>query len=186
MMKKLISAFSIAISVGITIYYLHFGGLFGNESALSKIGLTHRLLFILWGVFTYLALAVNIHIAFRSTKFKFYIPLLIIAMVGMLLTLSCDFNYDKYSQYILHCIGSLTFSALMGILVLLLFILKKNWLFSLISAAILIVDLILLLIYKETALIEITPIFVGFAMLLINNLGKEKERIGIKQQAQKY
>ncbi len=176
-MKKRICLLTVVIAVSITIYYLTFGGIRGNESALSTVGLEHPIWFAFWGISTYTALAFNIHTAFCKTKYKFYIILLIISAVGMVLTLSCDFDYDKYPQYLAHCIGSLAFSGVTGVSVFLAFLLNKKYILSAISALILITDLIMLLIFKETALIEIVPIFAGYIMLLINNLTLRKDKI---------
>ncbi len=177
MIKKGFCLLTVTIAVLITVYYLTFGGIKGNESALSTVGLEHRVWFCLWGISTYIALAFNIHTAFAKTKYKFYIILLIISALGMILTLTCDFDYDKYPQYLAHCIGSLAFSGVMGVSVFLAFLLSKKYLLSLISATILITDLIMLLIFKETALIETVPIFSGYIMLLINNLTARKDKI---------
>jgi len=176
-MKKIFCILSISASAVFTAYYLHFGGLFGNSSALSKVGLTHPVYFAVWCILTYSALSYNLHTAYAKTKYKFYIPMLIISGMGMILTLCCDFNYDIYPQYIAHCIGSLTFSALMGISIFLLFLLTQKYVFAVISGTILIADLILLIIFKETALIETVPIFIGYILLGINNFAKEKELI---------
>jgi hypothetical protein len=99
----------------------------------------------------------------------------------MALTLTCDFDYNKYPQYLAHCIGSLAFSVIMGINVFLSFFLTKKYLFASISAVILVLDLIMLIIFKETALIEIVPIFAGYIMLTINNLKEGKEKVGVIQ-----
>ena len=107
--------------------------------------------------------------------------LLFLSAIGMALTLTCDFDYNKYPQYLAHCIGSLAFSVIMGINVFLLFFLTKKYLFALISAVILVLDLIMLIIFKETALIEIVPIFAGYIMLTINNLKEGKEKVGVIQ-----
>ena len=176
-MKKGICLLAVTIAILVTIYYLTFGGIRGNESALSTVGLEHPIWFAVWGVSTYTALAVNIYTAFCKMKYKFYIILLIISAIGMALTLTCDFDYNKYTQYLAHCIGSLAFSCTMGITVFLAFLINKKYILSLISALILITDLILLLIFKETALIETVPIFAGYIMLLINNLTLRKDKI---------
>lgn len=179
--KKGICTLSVFVAAAIAIYYLTICGLKGNESALSTVGLEHHVIFTLWGITTYVALASNIAFAFSKTKYKFYIIFLIISAVGMALTLLCDFDYDNYPQYLAHCIGSLAFSSVMGINVFLSFLLTKKYVFAVISAVILITDLIMLLIFKETALIEIVPIFAGYIMLTINNLSKGKEKVGILQ-----
>lgn len=180
-MKKAIGTITVIIAVIITVYYLTICGFRGNESALSTVGLEHHVIFTLWGISTYIALASNIAIAFSKTKYKFYIILLITGAIGMALTLSCDFDYENYPQYLAHCIGSLAFSAIMGVSVFLSFLLSKRYIFAAVSAVILISDLIMLLIFKETALIEIVPIFAGYIMLTINNLRKGKEKVGTLQ-----
>lgn len=176
-MKRYLCCFSVLTAVIFTLYYLHFAGLFTNKSALSTVGLEHPLLFIIWGFLTYTALAVNLVFGYMQTKYKFYIALLIISFIGIVLTVFCDFDYDKKVQYILHCAGSLTFSAVTGICVFLLFLLSKKYIFAIICGCVLIADLICLFIYKETALIEIVPVFTGYILLLINNLRKERKTI---------
>ncbi len=179
-MKKF---FCILLSIVATVYsvcYASIGNFQGNDGALSKIGLRHPVLFALWGGITYIALAFNIAIGFRKTKYKFYIALLAVSLIGMLLTICFDFDYSKHTEYILHCAGSLSFSAIMGITVFLLFLLCKSYILSGFCAAILIIDLVLLIIYKETALIELLPIFSGYIMLCIHNTKKEKKAIEIK------
>lgn len=169
---------SIIVAVAVTVIYLSLGnGIFGNESALSKTGLRHPVWFLSWGIITYFALAFNLHVAYSKTKYRFYIPLLAVSFLGMALTVNCDFDYSLYPQYVAHCIGSLTFSAVTGVNVFLLFLLTKKYISSAVCGAILIVDLILLIIFKETALIEITPIFAGYILLLINNLKGERIKI---------
>lgn len=179
--KNITSFTTIVVAVAVTVYYLTFGGIKGNDSALSTVGLSHPILFSLWGISTYIALAFNIHIAFKKTKFKFYIILLIISAIGMALTLTCDFDYDIYPQYLAHCIGSLAFSAVTGITVFLAFLLNKKYILTAISGLILLTDLVMLLIFKETALIEIVPIFSGYILLLINNFDTRKDKIGTVQ-----
>lgn len=174
---------SSVIAAGWTVWYMHYGNPFENSGALSKTGLTHKAEFILWGILTLFALCFNLVSAYRRyTKVKFYIPMLGAAALGMTLTLAFDFDYDEKAQYFLHCAGSLAFSAIMGIAVFLLFLLnyKKAKIFrafTYISGIILIVDLICLLIFKETAMIEAVPIFAGYIMLGAVNLRREKVEI---------
>lgn len=179
-MKKLICLLSCLVATAFSLYYSSLGGFAGNKGALSKIGLTHPVLFFIWGILTLFALSYNLIIGFSKTKHKFYIILLIIASVGMIMTLSFDFDYNNHIQYTLHCIGSLTFSATMGITVFSLFLLTKKYILTIISGIILIGDLILLIIYKETAFIELMPIFAGYIMLSVNNCRREKKLVEIK------
>lgn len=180
MVRKYIGTVLSFIAFAYTLWYMHFGVPYKNSGALSKIGLAHPVLFWIWGILTLFALSYNITVAYKKyTSAKVYIPLLCVSAIGMLLTLSFDFDYDKQPDYFLHCAGSLTFSAVMGVTVFLLFVLcfKKSKLFRMftyLTAAILIVDLIFLLVYKETALIEVLPIFAGYLLLGIVNFREEK------------
>ena len=179
-MKKTTAAFT-AIAIIYTIWYMHYGNPLTNDGALSKIGLEHRILFAIWGVATYSALAANIVLAYkRYTKTRVHIPLLIISGIGMTLTLGCRFDFDIKAEYYLHCTGSLLFSAIMGISVFLLFFLcrKRKRIFKVfmyLSGGLLLTDLVLLLIYKETGLIEAVPIVCGCIMLTAINLRKGDE-----------
>ena len=168
------------ISTAYSVFYAGIGGFKGNDGALSKIGLEHPVLFAIWGILTCIALFFCIFIAYTDTKFKFHYPMLLIAFVGMILTICCDFDYDLKLQYWLHCIGSMTFSIVSGLTVFMLFLLKKDYIFTVITGGILITDLVLLIIFKETAFIELMPIFAGFVMLCIHNLRREKETVEIK------
>jgi uncharacterized membrane protein len=159
---------------------MHYGKPWVNSGALSKIGIEHKCAFVIWGILTTFALGFNIICAYkRYNKTKIYIPLLTISIIGMILTLSFNFEYNKYPDYYLHCIGSLGFSAIMGVNIFILFAsnYKKGNLFkafTFISAGILLTDLICLLIFKETALIEVLPIFAGYILLCITNLRRDK------------
>jgi len=184
-MRKTISAFLCAISFIYTIWYMHFGIPYKHSGALSKIGITHKGLFLIWGAITFLALAYSICIAYRRyLKTKIYIPLLAISGIGMILFLCFDFDYDNKLSYYLHCTGSLLFSVVMGTTIFLLFLLcyKKALVFKVLTylcAATLIIDLVMLLIFKENALIEALPIFAGFIML--NTVILRRDKVEIKQ-----
>ncbi len=159
------------------------GVVYKNSGALSKIGLTHHFEFVIWGALTLFALVFNIITAYQKhTKTKIYIPLLTVSSLGMALTLCFDFDFDNKLHYYLHCVGSLTFSAVMGITIFILFLTNfKNSkifkAFTIITGSILVVDLICLLIFKETALIETLPVFAGYILLNIVNLRNEKVEI---------
>lgn len=180
-MKKFICLTSVIICVIYSLYYASLGGFHGNKGALSKIGLTHPLLFSVWGILTLTALFINIITAYSKAKFNFYKYLLIISFIGMALTLIFDFDYNERLQYYLHCIGSMSFSVVTGITVLLFFIISKRYILTAMCTTILLTDLILLIIFKETAIIELFPIFSGFILLLIYNFRKERNYIEIKQ-----
>lgn len=179
-MKKFLCIILPAITVIYSLFYAGFGGFTGNKSAMSKIGLEHPLLFAVWGLLTLASLGINLIIGFSKTKYKFYIALLAISAVSMILTILFDFNYSKHTEYLIHCIGSMTFSIVIGITVFLLFLLTKKYILTIITGVLLLTDLVLLIIYKETAFIELMPIFAGYIMLGYNNMRKEKELIEIK------
>lgn len=179
-MRKIICLASSIIAAIYSLFYASLGGFEGNSGALSKIGLEHPVLFCIWGTLTYFALAFNITIGFKKTKYKFFIILLAISLIGMILTLCFDFDFNKHNEYILHCIGSLSFSAVTGVTVFLLFLLSKSYILTAASGIVLVFDLILLFIFKETAFIELMPIFAGYIMLCMHNLKKENTLVEIK------
>lgn len=176
MIKRYITLILGAISAAYTVWYMHYGVPYLNSGALSKIGLEHRIAFWIWGLLTYCALAVGLTLAYRRyTYTRAYIPLLAASGVGMLLTLIFDFDYHKMPDYYFHCAGSLLFSAVTGATVLILFILaykkaKVFRIFAWTTGAILAIDLVCLLIFKETGLIETLPVFAGYLMLGITNM----------------
>ena len=180
-MKKYLSLILCIISGGYMLWYMHFGVPWTKGGALSKIGLYHRGYFIIWGGLTFIALAYALTLAYRRyLKTRAYIPLLSVCAAGMALTLMFDFDYDKMPDYWFHVIGSLAFSAVSSVTVFLLFLLcyKKGFVFKLftcLTAATLITDTVLLLIFKETGLIESVPILLAYIMLCTVNLKKEKE-----------
>lgn len=179
-MKNYLCLILSIISAFYSVFYASLGGLSGNEGALSKIGLTHPALFAVWGILTCLALFANIIVGFKNIKYKFYVYLLVAAAIGMLLTILFDFDYNNQLNYWLHCIGSMSFSIVMGITVFLLFLLSKNYIFAAASAVILITDFVLLIIFKETALIELFPILSGLIMMVIHNMRKERMTVETK------
>lgn len=182
-MKRWITPILSVVTAIYTIWYMHFGIPYKNEGALSKIGLAHHFEFVIWGVLTMLTLGVGIVIAYRnSLKTKVYIPLLAVSIIGMVLTLCFDFDYDIKPDYYFHCVGSLAFSVVTGATIFILFLLnyKKGSIykiFTYLTATILLVDLILLLIFKETGLIEIVPVFAGYIMLSVINMRRERVEI---------
>ena len=179
-MKRFFSPLLCVIATAYTIWYMHFGVPYKNSGALSKIGLTHRTEFVLWGVLTFVALAVGIVQAYRHyTDKRLYIPLLCVSAVGMALTLIFRFDYNIKPDYYFHCAGSLVFSVVTGATVFILFALCYNKavifkVLTFITGAILICDLVFLLIFKETGIIEALPIFAGYAMLSAVNLRRDK------------
>lgn len=184
MKKYLIITISV-MSVLLTIWMLHYGNPVDNSGALSKIGLTHPFLFSCWGVLTFLALYANIILGIKKADrlIKPVYILTFISAIGMILTLCCDFDYNKIVQYYLHCIGSMLFSIITGMLVFALFAInfKKSVLHKIatvIIGIILLSDLILLLIFKETGLIEAVPVIFGLITLpIFNFLIKDKKHV---------
>lgn len=184
-MKKIILVSLSASALIYTLWYMHFGSLTDNSGALSTTGLNHPIAFTVWGVLTFAALYSNILYAYREIpqRHKFQYILCGASAIGMALTLACDFDFSKQTEYIFHCAGSLTFSVLTGICVFALFLLnykrsKPFVIFTYIIGAILIVDLIALIIFKQNALIETVPVIFAFVTLPIVNftdLFKEKD-----------
>ena len=182
-MKKTVALILCICSFIYTLWYMHFGVPYKNSGALSKIGIQHKALFVIWGALTFAALAYSITIAYKSyLKTKVYIPLLGFSLIGMVLMLIFNFDYGKMPDYYFHCAGSLAFSVIMGTAVFLLFLLcyKKGFVFkayTYVTAAILLSDLVLLFIFKENALIEALPIFAAYIMLTTVNLRRDKVEI---------
>lgn len=171
-MKKYAFTLLSIISILLTGWLMHFGSLTENSGALSKTGLIHPIEFTIWGIITYIALHLNLLYGFTkiNKQNNIFYYLSASAGIGMLLTLACDFDYSLKIQYYLHCIGSLAFSAVTGIMVFILFLyqFKKGKAYKIFTAAIgiiLLSDLISLLIFKETALIEAVPIIFGLIIL---------------------
>lgn len=179
-MKRFITPIMSLITMAYTVWYMHYGIPYENSGALSKIGLSHHFEFVVWGVLTMLTLGVGIVICFkRYCKTRAYIPLLIVSSIGMALTLCFDFDYDIKPDYYFHCVGSLLFSVVMGATIFILFLLCYNKsklfeAFTYITSFILLADLVLLIAYKETGLIEVVPIFAGFIMLSAATLRRDK------------
>lgn len=182
-MRKALSVLLCTAATVYTVWYMHFGVPYKNSGALSKIGLEHRLLFAIWGILTYTALTIGIKLAFEKTeKRNLYIPFCIASGIGMTLTLINRFDYDIKFEYYLHCTGSLLFSASTGVCIFLLFFLLKSrekiyLIFCIITATILLIDLICLIIFKETGLIEALPIFAGYILLTVTNLRRDRVEI---------
>lgn len=175
-MKKTIYTLLPAVSVLLTLWLMHYGSLTENSGALSKTGLKHPIIFTVWGIITYTALHLNIIYGLRKIDKAnhIYYTFSAIAGFGMILTICCDFDYSLRVQYYLHCTGSLLFSVTTGILVFILFLYQfhKNniyRIFTIIIGNILTIDLILLVIFQETALIEAVPIIFGLIILPIFN-----------------
>lgn len=185
MKKTLICTLSFA-AAAYTVWFMHFGSLTENSGALSKTGLRHPILFAAWGTLTFFALfADGIYIYNRgSKKFKaFFIALCTVSFIGMVLTLCFKFDYDLRIQYYLHCAGSLAFSASSGAAVFLLFLInfKKNKLYAALTVVvgiILTADLIFLIIFQESALIEGVPVIFALISMPIVILSERQAKEG--------
>lgn len=168
-----------------TLWYMQLGSLTDNSGALSKTGLIHPFYFTVWGCLTFSGIYGNLIFSYKAflKKYRFQYFFCFISAIGMILTLTCDFDYSKQTEYLLHCCGSLVFSISTGVCVFLLFILNytKSKIFAgftYIIGGILITDLILLIIFKENALIEAVPVIFALIILPVLNftdLFKEKE-----------
>lgn len=177
MRKRIAITVLSAFAIFYTLWYMHFGELTTNAGALSKSGLRHPVFFAAWGLLTYTALYANIIFLNKILypKARLHYAFAAAALLGIILTVTCRFDYSLPVQYYLHCTGSLCFSGLTGFSVFLIYIrsYKKSLFFKILSFIIgllLITDLILLLIYKETALIEAIPIIFGLIIMPITIL----------------
>lgn len=184
-MRKVLNIAVSAIAVVFTLWYMHFGSLTENNGAFSVTGLSHPVYFTIWGILTFCGIFGNLFFAYKRflPNCNFQYILFVISAVGMILTLAFDFDYSLYVQYILHCMGSLLFSISTAAGVFLLFFLnfsksKMFKIFTYIIGAVLMIDLGMLLIFKETALIEAVPVLFALIILPVLNFTsffKEKE-----------
>lgn len=177
--KRLFTPILSVVTIIYTVWYMRYDVPYKNSGALSKIGLTHHNEFVIWGVMTMLTLSVGIIQSYeRYLKTRVYIPLLVVSCVGMVLTLCFEFRYGINPDYYLHCAGSLVFSAVTGVNIFVFYLLnyrdKLFRAFMYIAGGILLGDLLLLLIFKETGLIEVVPIFAGYVMLSITNMRRDR------------
>ena len=185
MKRALICTLSFA-AAAYTAWFMHFGSLTENSGALSKTGLRHPILFAVWGTLTFFALFANGTYIYNrgSKKFKaLFTALCAVSFVRMALTLCFKFDYDLRAQYYLHCAGSLAFSASSGAAIFLLFLtnFKKSKLYAaltVIIGTILAADLIFLIIFQETALIEGVPVLFALISMPIVILSERKVKEG--------
>lgn len=137
-------------------------------------------LFALWGAGTYGVLYLLLYTMYNKQKRRGLCHGLVLpAGVGMVLTVCCPFEFERHTLWLLHCIGSLAFSVLSGVAIFLCFFVfiqkGRFWQCATVFwAALMIGDLILLLIYKETGLIEAMPVLTGVVLLNIAIYQKEK------------
>ncbi len=180
-MKKIWISLISALYCGFTVGYMHFADPRTNAGALSTIGLDHPVLFALWGAGTYGVLYLLLYTVYNRQKRRGLCHgLLLPAGVGMALTVCCPFDFERHTLWLLHCIGSLAFSVLSGVAIFLCFLFpfKKGrfWQCATVFwAALMIGDLLLLLIYKETGLTEAAPVLTG--VVLLNIAIYQKERV---------
>ena len=113
-MKKIILIAISIFAVVFTIWYMHFGSLTDNSGALSVTGLTYPVYFTIWGISTFCGIYGNLIYAYKKLlpKQNLQYIFFIVSAIGMILTLACDFDYSNYTQYLLHCCGSLVLSQL--------------------------------------------------------------------------
>lgn len=171
-MKLIINIILSICAISYTVYFMSLNDLTTNNGALSKTGISHPVLFFVWGILVYTALYTNIFsLADKFHKItNFHIILAVASFIGMLMTLIFKFDYSLKMQYLLHCSGSLIFSVFTGIEVFITYMygFKKdtfNAVLTVIIGLILITDLILLIIFKQNALIEGLPIIFALAVM---------------------
>jgi hypothetical protein len=170
-MKLIINIILSICAISYTVYFMSLNDLTTNNGALSKTGISHPVLFFVWGILVYTALCTNIFsLADKFNKITNFHIILVASFIGMLMTLIFKFDYSLKMQYLLHCSGSLIFSVCTGIEVFITYMygFKKNTfnaVLTVIIALILITDLILLIIFKQNALIEGLPIIFALAVM---------------------
>lgn len=171
-MKLIINIILSICAISYTVYFMSLNDLTTNNGALSKTGISHPVLFFVWGILVYTALYTNIFLlAYKFYKItNLHIILAVASFIGMLMTLIFKFDYSLKMQYLLHCSGSLIFSVCTGIEVFITYMygFKKNTfnaVLTVIIALMLITDLILLIIFKQNALIEGLPIIFALAVM---------------------
>lgn len=185
-MKILFNSLLSLFAVVYTLFYMSLNDLTTNDGALSKTGLTHPFLFFIWGALIYCALYLNIF-ALAKSFYKitnFHIIFAVSSLIGMAFTLFFKFDYSLKFQYFMHCAGSLIFSVCTGteVFITYLYGFKKNTInavLTIIIALLLIADLILLIIFKQNALIEAVPVIFALiampATLAYNTLKKRNK-----------
>lgn len=185
-MKLIINALLSVLAVAYTVYFMSLNDLTTNNGALSKTGIIHPVLFFIWGILVYAALYTNIfslaNIFYKITEF--HIILAVASFAGIILTLIFKFEYSLKVQYFLHCSGSLIFSVCTGIAVFITYLygFKKSKFIAVLTVIIgliLLTDLVLLIIFKQNALIEGVPIIFALAVMpvtqALSNRKKAKE-----------
>lgn len=167
------------ISCLYTIWYMQLGDIFENSGALSTIGLTHPVLFAIWGVLAQSAMLANICTMYMRAGIhkNFYKVLLILSTLGMGMTLLFPFDYDMRPYYFLHCTGAFLFTGANGCAILIYYLLRRKerpafWALFGCGCAVLAASLILLLITKETAFNETLPLFGAFVLFTATNATK--------------
>lgn len=185
-MRSVFNALLSLAAIIYTVFYMSLNELTTNEGALSKTGLKHPVLFFIWGILIYISLYTNIFMlakCFGKIRQYHYITA-VSALIGMAFTLIFKFDYSLRFQYFMHCAGSLVFSVCTGIAVFFTYlsgfrIKAFNAVLTIMIGIILIADLILLLIFKQNALIEGVPVILALAAMpvtvMINNIQKDEK-----------
>lgn len=186
-MKLILNTILSICAIAYTVYFMSLNELTTNDGALSKTGIAHPVLFFIWGILVYASLYSNIFtLADKFYKItNLHIILAVASFIGILFTLIFKFEYSLRTQYLLHCSGSLIFSVCTGIAVFITYMygFKKNIfnaVFTVLIGTILITDLVLLIIFKQNALIKALPVIfalavmpVTLAVFKLNNKHKE-------------
>ena len=169
-----------------TVWYISHGNIFENSGALSTIGLTHPVLFAVWGLTSQITIGINIKNMYGniSKKFKFTNILLFLSTLGIVFTVVFKFDYDLKVNYILLCMWAFSFTVFNFLNVILYFIIKfkDSFIYRLAEYLCLIaitVSLVLLIITKETALNETIHLFTAYIVFTINIIfnGRKIEKI---------
>lgn len=194
-LNRWFGSFLMLLSAGYTYWYLGFSNPLESYGALSIIGLSHPILFLLWGVFTETALYINIEIAYRRAGYqnRWARWLLNLAVSSILITVFVPFDFQQIVQYVIHCYGAISFILYNGVAMLILFVkfqrLRGYLAMACASGVILISTLVLFLTVGESGVLEATPMILSFLILSIVNNAKpfqirhnRKERTEAQQE----
>lgn len=146
--------------------------------SLSEIGRSNWALFIIWCVLSGTALLLNIHKLYERTNFnhkwtKWGKVFLYSGLFFLLLTF-LNMSKDPMYWYYIHVATAILFSVLVffSLLFCLLHMAQKLKTYrnlTIILIAILFVDIIFLIIYKQMALFESIPLILCYAVLFFTN-----------------
>ena len=194
--NKILCILSMIISIVFTFWYMHFSNPLYYYGALSVIGLSHPVLFKIWGAFTEAAMIYNIIQMYYKYHYNnnWAKGLLFLGLTSIIITVNVPYVFDNTFKYITHCYGAVSFIIYNAAAMLIIFIkhYKKSKGFkamTIITFSILIIVLTLFIIIGESGILEVTPMILSFIIMLLINFtdickieeikAKEKELIKV-------